>query len=80
MLLCTSFAEVTRNARSIYTALRRMFLSVVEMLQMLPSGDRTKDEIFDPVPENEHVFLWMWGSVLPASIVISCVVMDVQFG
>ena len=80
MLLCTSFAEVACNARSIYTALRGMVLSVTEKFQQLPSGDKTKDEIFDPVPENERVPLWMWGSVLLTSIIISCVVMGVQFG
>ena len=80
MLLCTSLAEVACNARSIYTALQGMFLSVTEKFQKLPSGGRSKDEIFDPVPESERVPLWMWGSVLIASIIISCVVMGVQFG
>lgn len=80
MLLCTSFAEVACNANSFYIALRGAFLTVVEKLQRLPSSDRTKDEIFDPVPENERVPAWMWGSVLLASILISCVVMNVQFG
>ncbi|KAF8553841.1 hypothetical protein OG21DRAFT_1477176 [Imleria badia] len=80
MLLCTSFAKVTCNARSIYMALRGVVLSVADKLQRLPSGDRTKEAIFDPVPENKRVPLWMWGSVLLASIIISCVVMGVQFG
>lgn len=80
MLLCTSFAEVACNARSIYMALRGMVLSATEKFQRLPPGDRTKDEIFDPVPENERVPLWMWGSVLVASIIVSCAVMGVQFG
>lgn len=83
MLLCTSFAEVGCNWKSIYAAVRTMISPIAERFQKESfDGDTFKKEdgIEDPVPEHERVPLWMWGSVLILSILISCVVMGVQFG
>ncbi|KAF8552612.1 OPT superfamily oligopeptide transporter [Imleria badia] len=83
MLLCTSFAEVGCNWKSIYAAIRTMVSSVTERFHKQPLGANapdSKDEIVDPVPTDERVPLWMWGSVLVLSVILSCVVMAVQFG
>lgn len=83
MLICTSFAEVGCNWKSIYAAIRTMVSSVTERFQKQPfDADETtrEDDFVDPVPADERVPLWMWGSVLILSIIVSCVVMNVQFG
>lgn len=83
MLLCTSFAEVGCNWKSIYAAMRTMVSSVTERFQKQPfDADKPtrEDEFADPVPADERVPLWMWGSVLILSVILSCVVMSVQFG
>lgn len=83
MLLCTSFAEVGCNWRSIYAAIRTMVSPVMERFHKGPLGEdarASEDEIVDPVPADERVPLWMWGTVLILSAILSCVVMGVQFG
>ncbi|KAG6375317.1 OPT oligopeptide transporter protein-domain-containing protein [Boletus reticuloceps] len=84
MLLCTSFAEVGCNWKSIYAAVRTMASPVTERFykHSLDGADAptSKDEIVDPVPASERVPFWMWGSVFILSVIISCVVMGVQFG
>ncbi|KAF8432214.1 OPT oligopeptide transporter protein-domain-containing protein [Boletus edulis BED1] len=83
MLLCTSFAEVGCNWKSIYAAMRTMALPVTQRFKHSLDGadaPTSKEEIVDPVPASERVPFWMWGSVLILSIIISCVVMGVQFG
>ncbi|KAG9309763.1 OPT oligopeptide transporter protein-domain-containing protein [Chiua virens] len=64
MLLCTSFAEVACNWKSIYAALRTLTLSISEHFQRQRFGaeDSARDlDIVDPVPEDERVPLWMWA-------------------
>ncbi|KIJ61696.1 hypothetical protein HYDPIDRAFT_31028 [Hydnomerulius pinastri MD-312] len=80
MLLCASFAEVGCNWKSVYAAMRSLAGAVGERFQRQPFSERPEDEIVDPVPENERVPLWLWGSVLVASIIITCAVMGVQYG
>ncbi|KAH0839377.1 OPT oligopeptide transporter protein-domain-containing protein [Lanmaoa asiatica] len=83
MLLCTSFAEVGCNWKSIYAAIRTMVSSITKRLRKEPlDADKPtrEDHFADPVPADERVPLWMWGSVLILSIIVSCVVMGVQFG
>jgi len=93
MLLCASFTEVACNWRSLFAAaisayhnLRTHVLaSRISSSSLDSEGDEEKDkaevvEIVDPVPANEQVPLWLWGGVLSASIVVTCIVMGVQFG
>ncbi|KAG2143911.1 OPT oligopeptide transporter protein-domain-containing protein [Suillus cothurnatus] len=76
MLLCASFTEVACNWRSLYAAMR----SACGMLLQRFSKDDVVDDIVDPVPEHERVPFWAWGSVLVLSMIITCVIMGVQFG
>jgi uncharacterized oligopeptide transporter (OPT) family protein len=76
MLLCASFTEVACNWRSLYAAMR----SACGMLLQRFSKDGVVDDIVDPVPEHERVPFWAWGSVLVLSMIITCVIMGVQFG
>ncbi|KAF8841630.1 OPT superfamily oligopeptide transporter [Paxillus ammoniavirescens] len=80
MLLCASFAEVACNWKSVYVSVRTMTGAITERFQRQPFDHRPEDEIIDPVPDHERVPLWMWSSVLIASVIITCVVMGVQFG
>jgi hypothetical protein len=50
------------------------------MLLQRFSKDGVVDDIVDPVPEHERVPFWAWGSVLVLSMIITCVIMGVQFG
>ena len=38
------------------------------------------EEIEDPVPLEDRVPFWLWGGVLITSIIVTCVVMGVQYG
>ncbi|KAH7915483.1 OPT oligopeptide transporter protein-domain-containing protein [Hygrophoropsis aurantiaca] len=80
MLLCTSFAEVACNSKTLFLAARNAMHTMLGRFRMFSGDDDAKDAIFDPVPEEERVPLWLWGSVLLTSIVITCIVMGVQFG
>ncbi|KAH7882089.1 OPT oligopeptide transporter protein-domain-containing protein [Phlebopus sp. FC_14] len=80
MLLCASFAEVGCNWRSMYAAMRTLASAVMERFQRQPFEKSIDDEFADPIPESERVPLWLWGSVLSASIIVTCIVMGVQYG
>ncbi|EGN94830.1 hypothetical protein SERLA73DRAFT_114279 [Serpula lacrymans var. lacrymans S7.3] len=82
MLLCASFAEVACNWRSLSAAGRIAFQGLMERFHFgsrVAGGTDQKEEFFDPVPEHERVPFWIWGSVLVASIIVTCTVMGVQF-
>ncbi|KAG1732694.1 OPT oligopeptide transporter protein-domain-containing protein [Suillus paluster] len=76
MLLCASFAEVGCNWKSLYAGMRSACGTLLQRF----SKDNVEDDSFDPVPEHERVPFWAWGSLLVLSTIITCVVMDVQFG
>ncbi|KAF9239493.1 OPT oligopeptide transporter protein-domain-containing protein [Melanogaster broomeanus] len=80
--LSTLLASLARNfdATSIFAAVRTMSGAVKERFRNQPFDKRAEDEFVDPVPEHERVPLWLWGSVLLASVIVTCVVMGVQFG
>jgi hypothetical protein len=50
------------------------------LIRHLRRGTSDEDDVYDPVPEHEQVPFWAWGSVFVASIIVTCVVMGVQFG
>src|SRR5882757_5415833 len=78
MLLCASFAEVGCNWRSLYAAMRSACGNVLQRFSK--DSQSAEDDIFDPVPENERVPFWAWGSLLVVSTIVTCIVMGVQFG
>lgn len=83
MLLSTSFAEVACNQKPTYFAIRTMTSSIAERFQKPPLdtaelANAKENHFVDPVPENERVPFWMWGSILIPSVMVGCVVMGVS--
>jgi hypothetical protein len=80
MLLCTSFTEVACNWKSIYSAAR---IAIGTLTERFYGGSHEKnniEEIVDPVPPEDRVPFFLWAGVLVASIVVTCIVMGVQYG
>ncbi|KAG1866075.1 OPT oligopeptide transporter [Suillus subluteus] len=80
MLLCTSFTEVACNFKSIYLATRNAIGALMERFHGDSHEKNNVEEIVDPVPPEDRVPFLLWGSVLVASIVVTCTVMGVQYG
>lgn len=80
MLLCTSFTEVACNWKSIYSAARIAIGALTKRLHGDSYEKNNVEEIVDPVPPEDRVPFLLWGGVLVASIVVTCIVMGVQYG
>ncbi|KAG0691873.1 hypothetical protein DFH29DRAFT_1009940 [Suillus ampliporus] len=76
MLLCAGFAEVGCDWKSLYGGMRS---ALGTFLQWFSKGSIQGDTV-NPVPKHERVPFWAWGSLLVLSVIVTCIVMSVQFG
>ncbi|KAG2131669.1 OPT oligopeptide transporter protein-domain-containing protein [Suillus clintonianus] len=77
ILVCASLAEVGCNWKSFYLGMRS---ALGPLLQWFSQTTVEDDNVVDPVPEHERVPLWAWSSLLVISVIVTCIVMNVQFG
>ncbi|KAG1733730.1 OPT oligopeptide transporter protein-domain-containing protein [Suillus lakei] len=77
ILICASLAEVGCNGKSLYLGMRP---ALGTLLQWFSKPSLEDDDVVDPVPEHERVPLWAWSSLLVISVIVTCIVMKVQFG